>query len=158
QSDLITFATNPIVMAANIQRGLDSMFGAGNTVVTPQLQGNGTTANEYRISFLRDLANANIRPLGIVAVTLNPAASAVAQTVVDGLSNTVQSLTITAPTGGNVDTNSRITLSLNGETTVPLDYIPGISPTPAAVQAALSNLPSGTLNGNIKVVGPNSGP
>ena len=39
QSDVVRFSSNPLTMTANIQNALDSMFGAGNTVVTPVCKG-----------------------------------------------------------------------------------------------------------------------
>src|SRR5206468_4049040 len=120
--------------------GLDSIFGSGNTLVTPVTQGNNT-ASEYRISFIRDLGNANLPQLGVIngSAAIAPAGSLISQTVFDGLANTVQTLTVAPAVGA--DPNARITLTatLNGvtTTTAPLDYQPGIAPTAAQVQAAL---------------------
>ena len=78
---------------------------------------------------------------GTPAIT--PANSVTAQTVFDGVSNTVQTLTITPPTTtNNVDPSVRITLTLNGATTDPLDFVPGISPTPADVASKLFACPA----------------
>lgn len=134
----ITFSTNPSVMAASIQRGLDAIFGDGNTLVVPQLQANGTTATEYRIFFIRDLRNANLPQLVPIS-TLTPANSLSVQTVFDGLNNVVQTLTVTP---GTDTPGALLTLSLDGVAgTSPLVYEPGTSPTAAQVRAPWTRSP-----------------
>ena len=151
QSDVIRFSANPLTMAGNIQKALDSMFGAGNTVVTPVIQ--GTTAREYRIAFIRNLANANIPPLGVTG-TVAPVTSIIAQTVFDGVANSVQTLTITPAIG--TDPGGRIVLTYKNVALPPIDYEPGVKPSPGEVSAALNTLSE--LGGNVSVIGPDGGP
>ena len=99
-SNQITFSTNPTTMTNNLQAGLDSIFGAGNTKCGRAARRGGHDGQ--RISHLvrpRPVEREHSSAWPVNGTTaIPPADSAIVQTVFDGLANTVQTLSLNAGT------------------------------------------------------------
>ncbi|MCY2989590.1 MAG: Ig-like domain-containing protein, partial [Planctomycetota bacterium] len=151
---------NVLTLVANLQTGLDGIFGAGNTLVASQ------SSTVYTITFQGTLTDANLPQLTASSSTTKPltgaAPSVATSTLAEGRGNAVQTLTLGGTNGGT------ITLSYQGVsgsaataltyTAAPVlsTYVTGIAPTAEQVLAHLNSIAA--LNGNVDVVGPIGGP
>ena len=141
----INWNATPAQLAANIQAGLNGIFGSGNTLVAP------TSATTYSITFQGLLAKANLPQLTVTNSLTGSNATVIAYTVADGSGNEVETVTLGTAAGS-------FTLAYNGlaATGGALTFTPGSAPTAALVKTHLETI--SLLAGNVGVVGANGGP
>ena len=139
----ITYSAVPATMAGAIQTQLNTIFGAGNTLVLPG------AADVYTIAFMGNLANANLDEITTDVTNLG-GGSATPATLLQGAGNEVQSLTL-----GGVASDT-VTLAFNTILASAPLTAPFTGLTAAQLLANLNTIPA--LTGNVAVIGAVGGP
>src|SRR5262249_5593454 len=134
----------PANLVANIQAALNTIFGAGATVVS------SVSGTVYTITFAGGLANANLAQVTTTSSLTGTSPTVTPSTVNNGSGNEVQTLTVGGTSAGT------FTPVFNGVSGTALTFTTGAPPTAADVLASLNAIPG--LNGNVTVIGNNAGP